>query len=238
MWRITRVLGVGLLLMSALTSASRGGTITYGNTSLGEVNTFPFGGSYQTVWEATEYQQVYSGTQFGSGAFAINSVSFFNGPNVSALADGTYVISISTTPAAVGALDSNMANNIGADDETFFNGTLPSSVGAGGLLTFTLATPFNYNPANGNLLLDFQISGVTSLSSPLFASQNSDFGTLSSRMVNGLASNTTGWGLVTQFNFTGASVPEPPTLPMAVIAIVSVGAFARHHRRQRRPRGA
>jgi len=171
MWRITRVLGVGLLVVAAQPSASGGGTVTYGNAALGEVNTFPFGGSYQTVWEATEYQQVYSGTQFGSGAFAINSVSFFNGPNVSALADGTYVISISTTSAGVGALDSNMANNIGADNETFFNSTLPTSVAAGALLTFTLTTPFTYNPANGNLLLDFQISGVTSLSDPLFAYQ-------------------------------------------------------------------
>ena len=234
MWRIARVFGVSLLLMSALTSASRGGDITYGNASLGEVNTYPFGGSYQTVWEATEYQQVYSGTQFGSGVFAINSVSFFNGPNASALADGTYVISISTTSAAVGALDSNMGNNIGADNETFFSGSLPTSVAPGALLTFTLATPFNFNPANGNLLLDFQISGVTSFSSPVFASQNGDFGTLSSRMVNGLASNTTGWGLVTQFNFTGSSTPEPSTLTMAAIALVGVGAFARYHRRQRR----
>ena len=106
-----------------------------------------------------------------------------------------------------------MANNIGADSETVFSGTLPTSVAAGALLTFTLATPFTYYPANGNLLLDFQISGVTSLSDPLFAYQNGDFGTLSSRMVNGLASNTTGWGLVTQFSFAAQACPSRRLCP-------------------------
>jgi len=219
------ILGLGLLALVTLSPPSRGGSVTYGNIDSGEFNAFPFGGIYQTVHGANRYQQVYNGTQFGSGVFAIDSVTFFNGPSLSFLADGTYVISVSTTPAAVNFLDPDMANNVGPDNQTFFNGSLPTSVAADAALTFSLGTAFDYDQANGNLLLDFQISGVTKSYLGLFVAQNGDFGNLSSRMVNGNALGTTGFGLVTQFNYAGGTVPEPGTLAMATIALVAVGGF-------------
>jgi hypothetical protein len=222
---LRRILGVGLLALVAFSPYSRGGTVTYGNIDSGETNAFPFGGIYQTVHGANRYQQVYNGTQFGSGRFAVDSVTFFNGPSISALPDGTYVISISTTTAVVGSLDPNMANNVGPDNQTIFDGSLPTSVAANAPLTFSLGTAFDYNPANGNLLLDFQISGVTLGFPGLFVAQNGDFGNLSSRMVNGNASGTTGFGLVTQFGFTGGIVPEPGSFSMATIALVAVAAI-------------
>jgi hypothetical protein len=216
---LAHVLGLGLIVLVAFSPSSQGGTITYGNIDSGESNAYPFGGIYQTVHGANRYQQVYDGTQFGSGVFAIKSVTFFNGPSLSFLPDGTYDISISTTTASVGSLDPNMANNVGADNQTIFGGSLPTSVAANAPLTFSLGGAFNYNPANGNLLLDFQISGVTLGYPGLFVAQNGDFGNLSSRMVNGNVTGTTGFGLVTQF---GYAVPEPGTLSMATIALVAV----------------
>ena len=114
-----------------------------------------------------------------------------------------------------------MANNVGPDNQTFFAGSLPTSVAANAPLTFSLGTAFDFNPANGSLLLDFQISNVTLGYPGLFVAQNGDFGNLSSRMVNGDASGTTGFGLVTQFGY----VPEPGTFFMATIALVAVGGI-------------
>ena len=128
--RITRILGVGLLALATLSSTSRADELTYGSVSANEVNAFPFGGNYQDGFGATEYQQVYNSSEFGSGAFAMNSVTFFNGFFASTLANGTYTISISTTSAAVNGLSTNMASNIGADNETIFSGTLPSTLAA------------------------------------------------------------------------------------------------------------
>jgi hypothetical protein len=230
--RITRILGVGLLALATLSSTSRAGELTYGSVSNNEINAFPFGGNYQNGFGATEYQQVYNASEFGSGVFAINSVTYFNGFFASTLADGTYTVSISTTSAAVNGLSTNMASNIGADNETIFSGSLPSSLAVGAPLTFALATPFDYNPANGNLLVDIQISGVTNDSVAGFYSQSGDFGNLSSRMTNGSTDPGTSYGLVTQFTFTPSVVPEPGTLGMATIALVVAGGYVRHRRQK------
>jgi PEP-CTERM motif len=140
-------------------------------------------------------------------------------------ANGTYTISLSTTSAPVNGLSSNMSNNIGADNTTIFSGPLPTYV-ADSTLTFSLATPFVYDPSQGNLLLNITFSGVTNDTYADYVAQNDDFGTLSSRMVNGLSTGRSGYGLVTTFNI----VPEPSTLGLAMIGLVTgAGMFRRHH---------
>jgi PEP-CTERM motif len=230
--RLTGILGIVCLALAVLAPTSRGGSVTYGDVTLGETNAFPFSGNYFDFFGGTGYQQVYAGAQFGAGVFPTNSVTFFNGSMASSLADGAYIISLSTTTAAVGALDANMAKNVGADNQIIFDGSLVSTVAANAPLTFTFSAPFDYNPAEGNLLLDFQISGVTNESFAGFAAENGEFLT-SSRMVNGSAKGTTGFGLVTQFVFNSAAVPEPGTLGMAVIGIVVLAIFHRCRRRTR-----
>jgi PEP-CTERM motif len=231
--RSTWVFGIGFLALAVLSPTSRGGAVTYGDLTLGNTNAFPFSGIYYDSYGGTRYQQVYDGTQFGTGAVAINSITFFSGSAAPNLADGAYLISLSTTTAAIGALDPNMANNVGSDSQIIFDGSLVPTLPADAPLAFTLNTPFDYNPANGNLLVDIQISGVTNFSLASFASQNGDFGTLSSRMVNGSAKGTTGYGLVTQFGFVSAAVPEPGTLSTVAIGVVGMAVFYRFRRRAR-----
>jgi PEP-CTERM motif len=230
--RLTWMLGIGCLALTVLAPTSRGGSVTFGDLVLGETNAFPFAGIYYDAFEATRYQQVYAGTQFGAGLFAISSVTFFNGSIPSNLANGTYLISLSTTTAAIGALNTNMADNVGANSQVIFDGSLVPTLAANAPMTFTWSTPFDYNPAEGNLLLDIQISGVTLATSALFAAEDGGFVT-SSRMVNGLATDTNGYGLVTQFVFNGSAVPEPGTLGMATIGVVGVALFDRRRRRSR-----
>ena len=107
----------------------RAGSVTFGDPNLGEANAFPFSGIYYDASGATRYQQVYAGAQFGAGVFAVNSITFFNGSVPANLADGTYIISLSTTAAVVGALDSSMANNVGSDNQVIFDGSLVSTLG-------------------------------------------------------------------------------------------------------------
>jgi hypothetical protein len=226
MSRWVQCLGAGLLAL-AVAPAVRG-DVTIGNVNSGEGNNFPFGGVYQDGDGADRYQQVYLGSLFG-GPVTIGAITFYtqgSGQN----ADGTYTLSLSTTSAPVNGLDTNMANNVGPDVDTFFVGTLPAYV-PNSTMTFTLATPFSFDPSLGNLLLDVQLSGVTSDSGAPFVAQNGDFGGDSSRMVNGSATQTSHWGLVTTF-VAGAAVPEPGSLGLCLIGAVAGGGLAWRRRRR------
>jgi hypothetical protein len=205
-----RVLSViaTLLLVFGAAHKVQAATITFGDTNTNVINGFPFSGAYQTQFKGTEYQQVYLGSLFGSDVFEIGAISFY-ADSTGTNADGTYTLSLSTTTAPVDGLSSIMSDNIGADNATFFSGTLPPYPD-GGVLTFTLSTPFVFDPASGNLLLDVQISGVTDVGTAYYLA-GVNFVGISSRMVNGTAFGTSGYGLVTSFS-SPTPVPEPASL--------------------------
>lgn len=178
-------------------------------------NLLPFGANGLTA-----YQQVYNANQFTSGIIAINGIAFFNtispGGNIT---PATYSVYLSTTSVPVSSLAPGAASsNLGSDNTLFFSGTLGDPVTNGG---FTInGTPFTYNPADGNLLIDIVVTNPTGSGSvPLDANAFGNFGTVSSRSddldPSGVAS--IGWGLVTGFDFTpGASdptvIPEPASI--------------------------
>lgn len=74
------------------------------------------------------------------------------------------IVGLSTTPLAVNALNSSFAENIGPDNTVVYSSTWNMGVFAGenSPLQFQFvvpfSTPFFYNPINGNLLLDIQIT--------------------------------------------------------------------------------
>jgi hypothetical protein len=224
-WVVGGVVAAALVVCSA--QAASASQITIGNTLSGESNTFPFGGSYAGLG-ATEYQQVYEGSLFG-GSVSINSVSFYAGLAGGVDADGTYTLSFSTTSAAVNALSTNFATNVGPDSATFFVGALPAYPAVGSPITFALTTPFSFNPLSGNLLLDVTFSGVTNDGLAYYVAQNGDFGSASSRMINGSTGGTTGFGLVTTFATGQQAVPEP--ISVVLLGTGIAGAVIRRLRR-------
>jgi hypothetical protein len=132
-------------------------------------------------------------------------------------------IDLSTTSIAPDALSTTFANNVGANDVTVFNGSLSLSSlftgPAGGPKAFdiviNLTTPFAYNPASGNLLLD--VRDVSGASAAFFMDAQSTLGDSVSRAFtdnSGTVNDATGvtdtLGLVTQFTLT--PVPEPGTM--------------------------
>jgi len=130
---------------------------------------------------AEEYQQIYSAGDF-SGPIAIQSLTFYSllcqiaeeGPIFN---NGVFALALSTTKATVGGLSSNLASNFGPDLTPVFFGSLPNvsaplSVIFPDLnvcpqnfypftLTFDLQTTFNYDPSQGNLLLNVLEVGAT-----------------------------------------------------------------------------
>jgi hypothetical protein len=212
----------GLLLSSSL---GRAGSITIGTLGSGS-NSFPFGGPV-SGFPGTRYQQVYNANLF-PGSITISGITFFH-LGSGFIDTGTYTLDLSTTSKAVNGLDiTNFNNNDGPNNQLFFSGNLSGNPGS----TLTLSgTPFIYDPTQGNLLLDFTISGTGPGATTFFSSMNGTFGTDSSRAQN-FGGGTSGFGLVTEFTFgSAATVPEPTSL--VSFAIIFVGSAGYVWRRKR-----
>ena len=216
--------------------APNGLTGTEGNIDLGA----PF-----SVAGTMRYQQVYTASQFGAigtGGGMITGIAF--------RPDGVYGkafthtianirIDLATTTAGPGGLSLTFANNVGADDTTVFNGSLTLSSTftgpAGGPKNFDilipLTTPFYYNPAAGNLLLDIRNFSSGNSGGNLIPQLDATSAnpTLVGRVEAYDASATSApysfyedtWGLVTQF--TATPVPEPATWGLLCVAALLVG---------------
>jgi hypothetical protein len=178
------------------------------------------------------YQQVYAASQFDTAGW-IDQIAFRpDGPLglPFSITINNIQIDLSTTMADPDGLDSTFANNVGPDDVTVFSGALNLSsafVGpAGGPKAFDividLTTPFFYQPASGNLLLDVRnFSGEPSGAAGGFDSENLG-GDSISREYGGISDLTASAidteGLVTEFTI----VPEPDTRALLGIGFVLV----------------
>lgn len=193
-------------------------------TSEGDgANAFPFHiSSFFPPVPSMRYQQVLHSSEFGAfgGPAVITQIAFrpdgvFGNAFSSVLP--SVRIDLSTTSAAPDALSPIFAGNVGADATPVFNGSLPlSSVYAGPAggpkdfdIVVNLTTPFFYDPAAGNLLLDVRNFGGGSttfldIQNPLGDSTSRVFSTVSGS-VNDPSGVETSAGLVTRF--TGTPVP-------------------------------
>jgi hypothetical protein len=185
---------------------------------------FPFGCAYNG-----EFQQVYtSGAFAGTEPITITGLEFFNtalyDPELlgvtTGMNSGTWTISLSTTTADWNTLSSTFTSNIGADNTLVFSGDLSQSWAFGDTLHIGLTTPFAYNPANGNLLMDVVASNTSkSLGLIFFDTNGYNGGSLDGNTIMGLVfikgdgpTIDHGYGLVTGFIDVSSTVPEPTSL--------------------------
>jgi hypothetical protein len=214
-------------------------------------NLFPFFASSLTN-NSMRYQQVFGASEFGAiaaGGGTITEIAFRahseSPPFAAALA--SIQIDLSTTAKVADGLSTVFADNVGADDTTVF-GPLPFAISSTQPANFTstakpfeivfpLLTPFFYDPALGNLLLDIRI--LVQAPQPLIATIALD-GTVSgsdttSRVYSfandvnsATADQVSTYGLIARF--TATPVPEPST---ALLLAFGLGALARVGRQPR-----
>ncbi len=214
-------------------------------------NIFPF--ACGVFFSSQRYQQVYSGSEIGSGE--IDTISFrlkLGGTGFSPQLFPGMQINMSTTQAEPGNLSPAFADNVGPDDTVVVSGIVTLS--APDCITspcpFTvvipLDTPFTFDPGLGNLLVDIRIPDCTNIGSVIFDATSGTNPTVVSRVnsdsvdaVTGQADNV---GLVTQFSGTGfiSGTTQPiPTLSewgmiAAAAGLMLVGVFFAVRRKRMR----
>jgi len=199
-------------------------------------NGFPFNiGDFNISTQ--RYQQDYASNQFSAitGPTLITAISFRPDSSTGSAFNSTLTniqINLSTTTIAPSGLSTTYASNIGGDDTQVYSGSLTlSSTNTGGPprnfdIVITLQTPFLYDPALGNLLMDVRNFGGGITTQFNADSSDGSIGRVWNTDVNSATGtiNTSGNGLVTQFTF--AAVPEPTTWALIGVGTFGAGAFA------------
>ncbi len=196
-----------------------------GNAALGyplNIGFFNFSSQrYQQVYDASQFTLMPGGGYITAISFRVNGTL---GPFTSTLPD--VQLDLSTTPKTPGGLSLTFADNIGADDTVVYRrGALTLSGSGGGKpnpfdVTITLTTPFHYNPAQGNLLLDMRNFGggqttqldATSQYGDILSRVFTDVSGVNSAVADGSANS----GLVTQFT---VEAPEPSTTALLALGL-------------------
>ncbi|MBA3916464.1 MAG: hypothetical protein H0X25_21990 [Acidobacteriales bacterium] len=100
----------------------------------------------------------FANTQVDEGATTTNS--------------GTFTISLSTTSADWNSLAPDFSSNIGPNNTQVFSGSLFQPWAFGYSLNIPFSTPFHYDPAAGNLLVDVRVSGSSDANGIIYFDSN------------------------------------------------------------------
>ncbi len=156
--------------MIMLAGSAHGASIVVPNNlatnEAGNNNTFPFDIAASSL-SSQRYQQIYGSSDFSAmpGGGYITQICFrpdhTQGGAFTSSLPGV-VIQLSTTAAGPDGLNTTYANNIGPDATTVYSGSLSLGSACNGPasgpkdfdIVINLATPFYYNPSQGNLLMD------------------------------------------------------------------------------------
>jgi hypothetical protein len=218
---------------------------------LGTGNCDPFG--CPAFFGLGTFQEVYSSSAFTTGGItgevAISALTFidFQVHNGGVPAGGTFTLTLSYTSDAPGSLNlTNPNNNITpGTSQTFFSGLLPNPLPqTGGQVLNIPGTPFDYNPADGNLLLTVTMTGASNGAPPIFLDQSECGPTTTTCPTGSTVTTGTAYfpttgsgggndigGLITQFTYTNPlATPEPGSLLLVVAGIGLIG-YSRLRRR-------
>jgi len=220
---------LAVLATSVFLHAS-GTPIVIGNYNDGNCYPFMCNDSGTSVGQTMDYQQVYSSTSF-SGPVAIKSLTFFFASSFGGSSDvlgGSYDVYLSTTSAAVGpisGLTSNLVANRGSDWKLFAAFLGGKNVSAG--WTFD-GTPFNYDPAHGNLLLEVIATNQDNVPGGTTNGYmaTDDNGTVTSRAYV-IGTGTTATGIDNTGLVTGINVPEPGSMALFGSGLVGLAGLLR-----------
>ena len=212
----------------------------------GRLSTSPFN---STV--STRYQNIIAASQFSgiTGPSFITQIAFRPDSTQATTFSNTFSnvqINLSTTSQTVAGLSPTFADNVGLNDQIVYSGALTlattnQSLGATKAfdIVINLQTPFLYNPAGGNLLLDIRnfSGGLTGF----FDAQGDPTGTVQRIVISdgiagtGSAGSATGTvqaaGLVSRFALTATAAPEPGSLALLLPLIGSMGVLRKRRKK-------
>jgi hypothetical protein len=172
------------------------------------------GTSFPNFQTGGTYQQVYAKTAF-SGPVTITQIAFASHELTSnpGIATYNFDVSLGSTAAAPNALSTNLAANRGAQLAPVFSGPLTANITDGAQFDVVLdITPFTYDPANGNLLLEINFNAPVQFSggSLLYFRAGTDSRTSRAANPSGLAGGafTDNFGLLTRFTTQTNTAPD------------------------------
>lgn len=184
---------------------------------------------------ATHIQQVFDAALFG-GSMRIDAITFSN----THIADGRFVepaqyrFSLSTTSMSSTSIGTNYAANIGADNRMVIDWTVSGFDTTFTHLTLPLASPFAFNPARGNLLLDITKDRTANFGDgPIYADANT--AARGTEMVTdylGGSNVTVRSHFGTSIGFVGhfSATPEPASLFLIGSGLAAVALRSRRRR--------
>jgi len=162
------------------------------------------------------YQQVYAASAF-SGPITITKIAFASSSNLTSgagIATYNFNIGLSTTAVGPNNLSTNFAGNRGADFVQVFSGPLAATITRSDQFDMIIdITPFTYDPANGNLLLEVTLNSPTLFSGGSTLYYRAGNSSSISRAANpanapGGAFVTQGFGLQTRFSAQSNTAPD------------------------------
>jgi hypothetical protein len=164
------------------------------------------------------YQQAYAASAFGPNAVFIDALRLYGVPTQGGAMGGSIKFSIGTTTRAVNALSTSLASNVSSPLSLFaemaVSGYYP-------FLTGVSATPFLYDPSEGNLLLQVESTGRQD---QFFQADYSNSGQVG-RAYGGTYPYADGYGFVTSFSVT--ATPEPASIILLGTGLVGLGFVVR-----------
>jgi hypothetical protein len=203
-------------------------------------------------------QQIYDASFF-TGLSTISSVSFraFPGAGPSGFFSNSVTVSdslvrLSTTPVSANENSglqpgATFAANLGADTATVFSGGFTLTTAATGMgsqpfdYTLNFTTPFQYNPAGGNLVLDFLIPVGATVGGAGFGFLTFDNANLDNDGVRSVIDINNGAAVsgvldtsaaISAFEVTSVgAIPEPATWALMITGFGLAGGALRARRR-------
>src|SRR5436190_1725649 len=220
---LTLILALALttLVFVGFTASATNGTITIGaidNNSRYPIGLDPgAGGAFPNFQTGGTYQQVYAKSAF-SGPVTITQIAFASHELTSnpGIATYNFNLSLGATAALPNALSTNLPANRGPQLVQVFTGPLNANITDGAQFDVIIdITPFTYDPANGNLLLEINFNSPIQFSggSLLYFRAGNDSWTSRAANPSGIAGGAfiDSFGLHTRFT-TSTTSPAQVTL--------------------------
>ncbi len=218
---LTIILALALttLVFVSIPASATNATITIGatdNNSRYPIGLDPSanGTAFPNFAAGGTYQQVYGKSAF-SGPVTITQIAFASHELTSNPGTATYNfnLSLGVTAAAPNALSTNLAANRGAQLTPVFSGPLTANITDGAQFDVVIdVTPFTYDPANGNLLLEINFNAPVQFSggSLLYFRAGADARTSRAANPSGAAGGafTDNFGLLTRFTSQSNAAPD------------------------------